>query len=121
MQKLIAEVTECVEREYGRASAKFGPINNSDHESYAILLEELDESKDEIFHVEGHLNALWDYVKRNQHDVVKVQECVNIERTAILAACELIQVAAMAKKAGITICNRNASAELCNETVGDSV
>lgn len=121
MEKLIAEVRECVEREYGRASAKFGPTNNSDHESYAILLEEVDEAKDEISHVDDNLDAFWTSVMRNHWDTVKLQQCKNVERCAILAACELIQVAAMAKKAAVTICDRNASAEYSKEVAGDNV
>ena len=43
MEELIKSVV-CAEcEEYGRASAKFGAVNNSDHESYAVLREEADE------------------------------------------------------------------------------
>ena len=48
MEKLIQEANELVEREYGRAGDRYGLTNHSDHESYAIILEELQEAKAEV-------------------------------------------------------------------------
>ena len=115
MEKLIAEVTECVEREYGRAGAKFGLTNHSDHESYAVLLEELDEAHVEFAGVQQSLNYLWDLTKRNAPDDKKYEICKNLEARALLAACEFIQVAAMAKKAALTVCDRGAIREFKGE------
>lgn len=42
MQELINQVKSIVSDEYGRASQKFGPTNNSDHESYAVIKEEME-------------------------------------------------------------------------------
>ena len=106
MEKLISEVIDCVDKEYGRASAKFGPTNNSDHESYAIMLEEFQEAEDEMCNLDNVIHSFWDCVKHNSDDRVKLSLCNTMERTAILAACEMIQVAAMAKKAAITISSR---------------
>ena len=106
MEELISEVLNCVSNEYGRASAKFGPTNNSDHESYAIMLEEFEESQDEMHHLKDEMTAFWNSIKLNSSDKVKLYECNTMERTAILAACEMIQVAAMARKAAITISSK---------------
>lgn len=108
MNKLIAEVTELVEREYGRAGAKFGLTNHSDHESYAIILEELQEAEQELAHFKKALSDFWLFVKEDYvvHD--RLAECSEMQRRALLGACELIQVAAMAKKAAMTVCNRGA-------------
>lgn len=106
MDKLIVEAQECVEREYGRAGAKFGLTNNSDHESYAVLLEEMQEAQDESLSAEQTLNYLWKLIKRNAPDNKKYELLKNLETRALLAACEFIQVAAMAKKAAITVCDR---------------
>lgn len=108
MTKLISEVTELIEREYGRAGAKFGLTNHSDHESYAILLEELEEAKNEMYSVEKYMHEFWDYVKSDFGPHDKFVCCGDMERRALLCACEMIQVAAMAKKAAITICDRAA-------------
>lgn len=107
MDKLIKEVSELVEAEYGRAAAKFGCANNSDHESYAVLQEELDEALDEVGVVEDAMAYFWGQVKRNSPDQEKIKICDKLEKCALLAACEFIQVAAMAKKAAITVAGRN--------------
>lgn len=114
MDKLIVQVNECVEREYGRAGAKFGLTNNSDHESYAILLEELEEAEVEVRLVRTQLDGFWGLTKNNDDDTSKYSRLLEMERRAILAACEMIQVAAMAKKAAITVCDR-ASVEVFKE------
>lgn len=109
MEKLIEEVKECVECEYDRAGAKFGFVNHSDHESYAIILEEFQEAETEVALVNTHLSQFWDAVKLNDDDQSKFdkfERLMKIERNAVLGACELIQVAAMAKKAAMTICQR---------------
>lgn len=112
MEKLIAEVNELVEREYGRAGAKFGLTNHSDHESYAVLLEEFDEAKDEVSVIDQRMALFWQEVKLDAPDEHKSATCKGIELAALLAACELIQVAAMAKKAALTVCDRGAIVEL---------
>lgn len=120
MDKLIVEVQELVEKEYGRASAKFGCTNNSDHESYAVLLEEREEAHAECEGVDGALNYLWDLIKRNAPDEKKFEICKNLENRALLAACEFIQVAAMAKKAAMTVGDRNVLVDLTGEDGGNT-
>lgn len=112
MEKLIEEVKECVEREYGRAGAKFGLVNHSDHESYAIILEEFQEAETDVAFVNTHLSQFWYTVKLNDDDQSKFERLMKIERDAVFGACELIQVAAMAKKAAMTVCERGAVREL---------
>lgn len=115
MQKLIEEVKELVEREYGRAGAKFGLTNNSDHESYAVLQEELEEAQDEMVFLEQALKKFWFTVRQDQVDDTKLWRLKDVQKRALLAACECIQVAAMAKKASITVCNRAATKEVARE------
>lgn len=115
MEKLMKEVEECVEREYGRAGAKFGLTNNSDHESYAVLLEEFQEAQVELKTVERQLELFWGHTKCNDNDHVKYRLLMQMTRNAIYGACEMIQVAAMAKKAAMTVCNRSAIKEFKGE------
>lgn len=112
MTKLIEEVQELVEREYGRAGAKFGLTNHSDHESYAVLLEEFQEAKVEVGTVEKQLDMFWAQTKHNDSDHDKYRWLMQMQTNAIFGACELIQVAAMAKKAAMTVCERGAIKEL---------
>lgn len=115
MTKLITEVSELIEREYGRAGAKFGLTNNSDHESYAIILEELQEAKADIESFERQMSMFWEQVKSNDDDHSKYACLLRMQSRAMLGACEMIQVAAMAKKAAITVCSRAALLESWEE------
>lgn len=120
MDKLIQDVDKLVEEEYGRASAKFGPVNNSDHESYAVLLEESEEAQSEVAEVHFQLQHFWQLTKANDDDMSKYSRLLEMERRAKLAACEMIQVAAMAKKAAMTVKNRSVFIDLTGDK-GDSV
>ena len=100
------KVKDLVDREYGRAGAQFGLTNNSDHESYALILEEFQEAQTEVATVDDKLSVFWDLVKENGGPETKFNVLKSMEGTAILAACELIQVSAMAKKASLTVCDQ---------------
>lgn len=115
VDKLIESLLPIVEEEYGRAGAKFGLKNNSDHESYAVMKEEFEEADDEIDRLEDMLNTFWACVKNNDTPDQKLYFCRRIKNIAVLAACECIQVAAMAHKAAITVCDGPAYKELVGE------
>lgn len=106
MEELIKSVV-CAEcEEYGRASVKFGPVNNSDHESYAVLREEADEAVDVLEEVDNLTEAFFEMVKKNEEDEMKLDILNVIKHRAEEAAAESIQVAAMARKAIETIQRR---------------
>ena len=115
MKKLIEEIKQTVEKEYGRAGASFGLSNNSDHESFAVILEEIEESRDELNMFCEKLTDFWQMVKHNASDNEKYAQLKSMETTAILAACEFVQVCAMCKKAAITVCDRGAVNESLQE------
>ena len=98
MKTLTANIHSLVEQEYERAAQRFGEKHNSPHEAYAVIREEFDEVADEANILSDALDVFWHEVKNNDHDMQK--EALNIiQMRAILGACELIQVAAMAYKA----------------------
>lgn len=106
MEELIKSVV-CAEcEEYGRASVKFGAVNNSDHESYAVLREEVDEAYDVMEDVDALTNFFFEMVKNNEEDKVKLDILNVIKQRAEEAAAESIQAAAMARKAIETIQRR---------------
>ena len=99
MEELSKSVV-CAEcEEYGRASVKFGAVNNSDHESYAVLREEADEAVDVMEDVDNLTDAFFEMVKKNEEDEMKLEILNVIKHRAEEAAAESIQVAAMATKA----------------------
>ena len=103
MKELIKNVV-CAEcEEYGRASVKFGAVNNSDHESYAVLREEADEAIDAMEDVDNLTDSFFEMVKNNEEDKVKLDILNVIKNRAEEAAAESIQAAAMARKAIETI------------------
>lgn len=119
MKKLHEEVIELKDKEYGRAAAKFGLKNNSDHESYAVLLEEVQEAQEDMEIIHRKLNNFWLLTRHNEKPELKLGMIKALERYAELLACEAIQVAAMAKKAAITIVDPMATQEM--EEIADEV
>lgn len=115
MHKLLEEVKELIEREYGRASAIHGLTHTSDHQSYAVLLEEFEEAKEEVNLCQSCIEKFWELVKSDSPDYQKMNDLRLVYSKALFGACELIQVAAMAKKASITICDRGAIEEFKGE------
>ena len=96
MTKLKAEVTKLVDFELEMANKEHGERFNSAHEAYAVMKEEYEEAKDNFRDVDILLNQLfWDSCKYNESSVPYAE---NIKSEAIKAACECIQVAAMAQK-----------------------
>ena len=94
MDTLRNEVDQIVPRELERANKKF-PQFHSDHESWAVILEEVTEAEVEMKTIRGNIDGMFDLV-RNNVDAKWVAE--KMEYAAINLACEAIQVAAMCKK-----------------------
>ena len=107
MDKLIKAVRAEIQNEYQRASEEFGPVNNSDWEIYGVILEELEEVAAEIRPAGYALSKFWSLVKdKKGTDEQKLESLQKLENKMTLAACECIQVAAMAYKAQKTIQQR---------------
>ena len=106
MEELIKQIINLECEEYGRASVKFGAVNNSDHESFAVLREEVDEATDCLDDVDDLTDAFFEMVKKNEEDKMKLDILNVIKHRAEEAAAESIQVAAMARKAIETIQRR---------------
>ena len=110
MDSLIEKVKPLIQYEYERASGLFGPTHHSDHEGYAVLLEEFEEALQELHICRAELDAYWELVKdKNSESEPKLKYLTKVYVHAMLAACESIQVAAMAYKASETITNREAN------------
>lgn len=96
MKDLLCGVQASVMMEYGRAKEKFGPANNSNHESYAVILEEFEEAQREARMFEINLRSFWNGVMANTMTKCQLDQMRDI---AEKAAAEWIQVAAMCYKA----------------------
>ena len=94
MNAVQDDVEKLVDKELESANKMF-PMFRSDHEGYAVILEEVDEARDEMDDLNGLMNFLWKAVKVDS-DIENF--LVGIQMKAEALACEAIQVAAMAKK-----------------------
>jgi hypothetical protein len=103
MKKLIDSVMKEVGEEQERASCIHGYVNASDHESFAIILEEYDEVVVELEKIDAQLEEFWESIKHNLSESTKIECLRRLSTSAILTACECIQVAAMAQKAILTV------------------
>lgn len=98
MQELINKVQELVAFELERANTIHPPKFNSMHEAYAVILEEYEEAKEEFDHMAYPMHCMWFKTKENNIEGALIY-ADGVETRAIMAAAELIQVAAMCRKA----------------------
>lgn len=109
MRELYQAMRDEVTNEQSRAKEIYGEINHSDHESYAVILEEFDEADRERRMFALDLEAFWMHCKTDHNDENskdKREILATLSDRAIRAACEWVQVAAMCKKATVTLNNR---------------
>ena len=96
MQELIDKVQELVAFELERANTMHPPKFNSMHEAYAVILEEYEEAQEAFKRVERDRDLAWDSIKHDENPAGRLGQ---MEKLAIAAAAEMIQVAAMCRKA----------------------
>jgi len=98
MEQLIKQVNELVAAELSRATTIHGAHHHSSHEAYAVILEERDDGIKEVAELDKSLDEYWMAITINDKEQQDAA-LSRIEESAILTACEYIQVAAMARKA----------------------
>ena len=95
MNAVSEDVKMLVEKELESANERF-PQFHSPHEGWAVIREEAEELRKETDDVEEALNILWERVRYNMQ--AHPRFATKIKERAIAAACEAVQVAAMAQK-----------------------
>ena len=98
MKAICADIEAAGEKELARADEKFGPTNNSPHESYAVIKEKFEEAQTDGRMFEHNFDFYWDAVKKNDE---KSQEVwlKELKEKALRAAMEWTQTYAMCLKA----------------------
>lgn len=92
----IKVFTDQVQKELDDANRKF-PAFNSDHEGYAVLLEEYQELVCEFQNVEYYLGNSWDSIKKGDH--ITTLDALEMMRIHLCESYkELVQTAAMVEK-----------------------
>lgn len=98
MNDLFESIAPLVEAEKARAKALHGEHYASMHEAVGVLMEELQEGWDEGKALDGLLDDLVRMIRNG--DTAMTEGILSVIRhTASLAACEYVQVAAVAQKA----------------------
>lgn len=95
MNAVENQVRELVSVELAAANEKF-PQFHSPHEGWAVMLEECKELEDEYNTISDEMDEMFSSIRMN--DKCDVECSRVILRHAVFAACEAIQVAAMAQK-----------------------
>ena len=90
------ELRKLVDLELEAANRENPPFH-SPHEGYAVILEEVEEVRDELYNINGGMTRLWGAVKTNDAIAMGDEAC-DIENHAVHLAAEALQVAAMARK-----------------------
>lgn len=97
MTKLCNHVAMMTAEELAEARKNHGPYFHSPHEGYGVIGEELEEATDECEETQKYFSGLLYSIRVDDHARLTV-DLDRLERHAQLAACEFIQVAAMARK-----------------------
>ena len=101
MKELIAEMHRAMMNEYKRAEKAHGGTFHSAHEAYAVVLEEVEEVRAEMEAISRLADGIW---MATRNDMPPMTGYKNMLETALQAAAECIQVAAMCRKALLGEC-----------------
>lgn len=104
MEQLKENVMQEVQRELDRANKKF-PLFNGPHESYAVILEEAQETEEALEAAKASLAVLWDEVRGKETPcfLKEVTHPAHLAEEFALVACEAIQTAVMCLKYGLSV------------------
>lgn len=94
MKESIKSIEPLVQEELDRANKKF-PQFASPHEGYAVLLEEVEETTEELENLKWEFEKAWEDIKKNNDALEHIKL---VKEFAEFVAAESIQVAAMAQK-----------------------
>lgn len=94
---LIEGVKKVINEEYEAANKKFKMFYGA-HEGYAVILEEAQETEEEMRNMAACLNEIWSATRANVDKDMLVEMAGNLKEKATLLAAEAIQTATMAEK-----------------------
>ena len=71
------------------------PLFNSDHEGYAVLLEEIEEAETELKHIKQDIQDTWTSIKSDKPPYKEIEQ---LKQRAKMLAAETIQIIAVTDK-----------------------
>lgn len=96
MDHLSPGVDALVDLEHKTIVEKYGVGYHSDHEAYAVLLEEIEEAQEKLDSVKTWHGRVWTCIRDNM-DVTE-DRLKRIESEAMDLAAEAVQIAAVARR-----------------------
>lgn len=96
MMELLTELMDVRGREMLRGNREHFEYFHSNHEGYAVLLEEMDEALSEMRRADSMLRHLWE--SKIKTDGLVYDNCRDLERTLLKLSAEALQASAMAHK-----------------------
>lgn len=102
-EKATESIDQAVAYELQNIVKKYGHIYNSEHEGYAVLLEEVEEADSEMIFVKGILEKLWESIKCNK---VNKELLYYVKKHALSLAEEAVQVVAVCERFEETVVNK---------------
>lgn len=100
MDNLIRGVEALIQQELAYARKDHGDTFHSPHEAFGVIAEELHEASEMYSMIHENNKTMLNALRFDSPSLMD-DACVGLRRAAMLTACELIQVAAMAEKAMI--------------------
>lgn len=98
MNAVRADVEKLVQKELESANRRF-PLFASEHEGYAVILEEVEEAQEYMADTKSCLGGIWTGIRGGYYDAdLYKKAALDLKDSAIGLAIEAIQVAAMAQK-----------------------
>ena len=98
MDEILCDVEKAVQYEETRIKQAHGEKSHTIHETYGVMMEEIHEAKKETNALDDFEKAMMSAMHRNDAATLDLIYG-RIAGCAIRAACELIQVAAVCRKA----------------------
>jgi len=96
---IAEEATKCIDQavlhEFRKIVKKYGPTYNSEHEGYAVLLEEVEEACEDAEFMQDALKRLWLSIRQNNFSNY---ELAQVHELAKGLAEEAVQVAAVCER-----------------------
>lgn len=97
MNVIENRIFHAIESEYINAVATWG-LHNSEHEKYAVALEELQEAKESLQMVERCMDEAFKYIRQNRSESEIESVFADAYKHAKHSAIECCQIAAVCKK-----------------------
>lgn len=96
---IAEEATKCIDQavlhEFRNIVKKYGPTYNSEHEGYAVLLEEVEEACEDADFMQDALKRLWLSIRQNNFSNYELSQVYNLAKAL---AEESVQVAAVCER-----------------------